>query len=81
MNNFFRSCASVELPRLRPHRFHTRFAGNSRGYPQCCGDNLFRALRLNTALAQGALEKARRIDLVSQFALDGPGLAFQLRRD
>ena len=34
-----------------------------------------------TALAQGALEEARRIQLVREFTLERPGLAFQLRGD
>ena len=39
---------------------------------------LFRATRSKTALAQGALQEARRIQLLGEFPLERPRLAFQL---
>ena len=64
--NFWAFAGTGELPRLRPHRFHSCFAGHSAGYSQVRVDNLARALHLT--LAQRALQEARRIDVIRKLA-------------
>lgn len=69
----------------RPHLIYPQFARlstGSRGQPYWSGQWRARvscagaSARLETALAQGALQEARRVDLFGELALDRPGLAF-----
>ncbi len=64
--------STLDSPAIRPV-IH-RFAGIT-GAP-CLG-----AARSEAALAQGALEEARRIELVGEIPLEWPRLAFHLRGD
>jgi len=52
-----------ELPRLRPHRFHTSFACIFPGYPQHAVDNFSTGIQsVRRALTQRAQQKTRGID-------------------
>ena len=79
---FGAALTSAELPRLRPHRFHTSFARNFPGYPQHAVDNFSTGVRSGRrALAQRAQQKTRGIECFGKIAFDGPRLAFDLRSD